>query len=64
LPNHGPLQLNAEVDWSNANIPEDTVVNRGMGIRFIKNEEKQRQQLQDAITAASEKIDESIEGKK
>jgi len=35
-----------------------------MGIRFIKNEEKQRQQLQDAITAALEKIDESIEGKK
>ena len=64
LPDHGPLQLNAEVVWSNANIPEDTVVNRGMGIRFIKNEEKERQQLQDAIAAALEKIDESIEEKK
>jgi len=63
LPDRGPLQLNAEVVWSNANIPEDTVVNRGMGIRFIKNEEKERQQLQDAIAAALKKIDESIEKK-
>lgn len=63
LPDHGPLQLNAEVVWSNANIPRDKVVNRGMGIKFIKNEEKARQLLQNAITAAFEKSDESFEGK-
>lgn len=63
LPDQGPLELNAEVVWSNANMPRDKVVNRGMGIRFIKNEEKQRQLLQDAINAALEKTDESIEGK-
>ena len=39
LPDQGPLELNAEVVWSNANMPRDKVVNRGMGIRFIKNEE-------------------------
>jgi hypothetical protein len=48
------LQLNAEVVWSNANIPADEVVNRGMGIRFIQNEEKKRRQLQQAITTAFE----------
>ncbi len=63
LPDHGPLQLNAEVVWSNVNMPRDKVVNRGMGIRFIKNEAQERQQLQDAITAALEKTDDSVEGK-
>ena len=63
LPDHGPLQLNAEVVWSNVNMPRDKVVNRGMGIRFLNNEEKERHILQDAITAALEKTDESIEGK-
>lgn len=63
LPDHGPLQLNAEVVWSNVNMPRNKVVNRGMGIRFLNNEEKERQILQDAITAALEKPDESIEGK-
>ena len=63
LPDHGPLQLNAEVVWSNVNMPRDKVVNRGMGIRFLNNEEKERQILQDAIIAALEKTDESIEGK-
>jgi hypothetical protein len=32
-----------------------------MGIRFIKNEEKQRQILQNAIAAALEKTGDSIE---
>ena len=59
LPNQGPLQLNAEVVWSNANMPSDKVVNRGMGIRFIKNEEKQRQILQNAIAVALEKFGDS-----
>ena len=63
LPDQDPMELNAEVVWSNASMPRDKVVNRGMGIRFIKNEEKQRQLLQDAINAALEKTDESIEGK-
>jgi Tfp pilus assembly protein PilZ len=63
LPDHGAVPFNAEVVWSNANMPRKKVVNRGMGIRFMKNEQKERQLLQDAITAALEKTDESIEGK-
>ena len=57
LPERGTLQLNAEVVWSNANTPRDKVVNRGMGIRFVNNEEKERQQLQDAITEAGQESD-------
>ena len=57
IPNQGSLPLNAEVVWSNANIPSDKVVNRGMGIRFIENEEKERRRLQEAITAAFEGIE-------
>ena len=60
LPDQGALPLTAGLVWSNANVPRDKVVNRGMGIRFMKNEEKERQLLQDAITAALEKTDESI----
>jgi hypothetical protein len=62
LPDQGPLALNAEVIWSNVNMPKEKVVNRGMGIRFIENEEKQRQILQDAIRVALEKTAEPIEG--
>ncbi len=54
LPNQTSLRLNAEVVWTNANIPADEVVNRGMGIRFIQNEEIKRRQLQQAITTAFE----------
>ena len=60
LPDHGPLQLNAEVVWSNINMPEDKVVNRGMGIRFIKNGQEARQKLQAAIGAAFEESSASV----
>ena len=61
LPNSETLQLNAEVVWSNANMPLDKVVNRGMGIRFMQNEDSERQKLQDAIDdAALEKSSESV----
>jgi Tfp pilus assembly protein PilZ len=61
LPNQEHLELNAEVVWSNVNMPSDRVVNRGMGIRFIKNEKMQRQILQDAIAVALEKTGDSSE---
>lgn len=61
LPDQNHLQLNAEVVWSNINMPSEKVVNRGMGIRFINNEDQQRQILQDAIAVALKKTAESIE---
>ena len=36
LPDRSPLQLRAEVIWSNMHLPAEKVVNRGMGIRFIE----------------------------
>ena len=35
-PENEPLTVSAQVAWSNANMPEDKVINRGMGVRFIK----------------------------
>jgi c-di-GMP-binding flagellar brake protein YcgR len=51
LPDGTPLALNAEVVWSNANVPADTIVNRGMGVRFIDNDASKRRRLTDAISA-------------
>jgi Tfp pilus assembly protein PilZ len=45
IPEQEPLELNAEVVWSNFNVPADKVVNRGMGIRFVENTEKDRKKL-------------------
>lgn len=49
-PEQTPLELNAEVVWSNANVPEDKIINRGMGIRFVDNSDKIRSRLNDVIT--------------
>ena len=54
IPDQDPLSLNAEVVWSNKNMPADRVVNRGMGIRFIENTEKDRQKLEKALSASLE----------
>ncbi|KPK00281.1 MAG: hypothetical protein AMJ60_01910 [Desulfobacterales bacterium SG8_35] len=36
IPDRTPLQLRAEVTWSNMHLPAENVVKRGMGIRFIE----------------------------
>ena len=50
-PANGSISLNAEVVWSNANIPEEKVVTRGMGIRFIQNPDKDLALLKMALDA-------------
>ena len=54
IPNRELLLLNAEVVWSNSNVPADRVVNRGMGIRFIENTEKDRQRLNKVLADSVE----------
>jgi len=49
VPEQDPIILNAEVVWSNGNIPEEEVVTRGMKIRFIKNLEKDRDILNSTL---------------
>jgi len=34
-PENEPVLATAQVAWSNANMPEGQVINRGMGVRFI-----------------------------
>jgi Tfp pilus assembly protein PilZ len=52
LPGRGPLELKAEVVWSNTHVPEERVINRGMGIRFVDNTEEKRKILSEAVAAA------------
>lgn len=59
IPNQEPLRLNAEVVWSNRNMSADRVVNRGMGIRFIENTEKDRQRLNETLAASLEEDSQS-----
>jgi len=54
IPNQEPLRLKAEVVWSNRNMSAERVVNRGMGIRFIKNTEKDRRRLNEVLAATLE----------
>lgn len=35
-PNDELVKATAQVVWSNVNVPEEKVVNRGMGVRFMK----------------------------
>jgi len=34
-PGNEPVLATAQVAWSNANMSEEKVINRGMGVRFI-----------------------------
>jgi hypothetical protein len=35
-PDNEPVIATAQVVWSNVNVPEEKVINLGMGVRFIK----------------------------
>ena len=57
-PSREPFTLNAEVVWSNSNVPEDKVINRGMGVRFIQNTDEDRKRLHLVIASH---VEEAIE---
>jgi Tfp pilus assembly protein PilZ len=50
VPDEETFALNAEVVWSNMNVPEKKVIHRGMGIRFVQNTEAARKRLEKAIS--------------
>ena len=50
VPEQEELLLNAQVVWSNSNVPQDKVINRGMGVKFVQNTNKARQRLETAIS--------------
>jgi len=49
ISNQKKVSINAEVMWSNINVPEDKVVNRGMGIRFVDNTKEEIKPLSIAL---------------
>ena len=50
VPDEDTFALNAEVVWSNMNVPEAKVIHRGMGIKFVKNTDAARKRLEKAIS--------------
>jgi Tfp pilus assembly protein PilZ len=50
VPDEETFALNAEVVWSNMNVPEKKVIHRGMGIRFVQNTNAARKRLEQAIS--------------
>jgi Tfp pilus assembly protein PilZ len=56
-PDHEPQRVTAEVVWSNSNVPDDKILNRGMGVRFIQISDEARQFLNEAISAHFEKCE-------
>jgi Tfp pilus assembly protein PilZ len=49
VPKEDRLALNAEVVWSNMNMPEAKVIHRGLGVKFVQNTEAARKRLEEAI---------------
>jgi len=49
-PNEDTFALNAEVVWSNMNVPREKVIHRGMGIRFVQNTAAARKRLEEVIS--------------
>ena len=49
-PDEETFALNAEMVWSNMNVPEEKVIHRGMGIRFVQNTDAARKRLEKAIS--------------
>ncbi len=57
LPDRPPLQLRAEVTWSNLHLPAKKVVNRGLGIRFIEAGEDAICLISDTLTQHAMALD-------
>jgi Tfp pilus assembly protein PilZ len=53
VPDDETFALNAEVVWSNMNVPEEKVIHRGMGIKFVQNTNAARKRLEKAIARLS-----------
>jgi len=53
VPDQDTFALNAEVVWSNMNVPQEKVIYRGLGIKFVQNTDAARNRLEDAIAHQS-----------
>ncbi len=48
-PNHRPLDIPAEVAWSNPHASEQDTTPKGMGLRFTKDSSDQRERLHNIV---------------
>ncbi len=48
-PNNEPVIGTAKVVWSNVNVPDEKVINRGMGVRFIKMSDRHIQSVRQIL---------------
>ena len=55
IPEHPEITLEGEVVWNNSNVPEDKVVSRGMGIRFIRLSRENREKLNQILDVSRKK---------
>ncbi len=53
IPDREPIPAKVQVVWSNANIPEDKVVRRGMGVRYLEITDNDRKFIQTQTQALS-----------
>ncbi len=49
VPDNEPITATAVVAWSNVNLPDDRVINRGMGVRFIKMSDRHIQLVREVF---------------
>jgi uncharacterized protein (TIGR02266 family) len=53
-PDKEPVTSTAKVVWSNANLPDEKVINRGMGVRFIKMSDQHLQLVRQLFRESDE----------
>ncbi|MGA1825481.1 MAG: PilZ domain-containing protein [bacterium] len=53
IPHSKDISITAEVVWTNSNIAEDVIVNRGMGIRFINISKEDHRALNNVLQTIS-----------
>jgi len=51
MPGKEPIDTKAKVIWSNENVPQDRVVNRGMGVQFINQGQEVKSALKSALSS-------------
>ena len=60
VPENEPIAATAQVVWSNVNVPDDKVINRGMGVRFLQRSARHAQ----IVRQLFQEGDESVAGSK
>ena len=53
-PDNEPIAATAQVVWSNVNVPDEKVVNRGMGVRFLQRSERHIQLVRQLFRESDE----------